>query len=110
MAVARQGETGVIGYNPPYRAPEKWRYPTRKGADFRSRWYSNRSWKDRMVKVLNGAKLNDWQLIDWKDVNQDVQNLRQRIFVASKNRGVLLERECYESRTLRSEGRLATAR
>jgi RNA-directed DNA polymerase len=33
---------------------------------------------------MNGAKLQDWQLVDWKTVNEDVRNLRQQIFVASK--------------------------
>jgi RNA-directed DNA polymerase len=37
-----------------------------------------------MVKVMHGAKLQDWQLIDWQAVHEDVSNLRQRIFVASK--------------------------
>jgi hypothetical protein len=35
-----------------------------------------------MVKVMHGAKLQDWQLIDWQAVHEDVSNLRQRIFVA----------------------------
>lgn len=34
---------------------------------------------------MSGTKLQDWQLIDWQYVNNDVQNLRQRIFVASRN-------------------------
>ena len=33
---------------------------------------------------MSGAELQDWQLIDWRYVNQDVDNLRQRIFVASR--------------------------
>ena len=38
-----------------------------------------------MVKVMNnGTKLNDWQDVDWKFVKADIVNLRQRIFVASK--------------------------
>lgn len=52
----------------------------------------------------------------WTSVDQDVRNLRQRIFVASKEhdlkragnlqkfRAGLLERECCESSTLHSEG------
>ena len=34
---------------------------------------------------MSGAELKDWQLIDWKYVNQDVQNLRQQVFVASRD-------------------------
>ena len=34
---------------------------------------------------MNGAELKDWQEIDWFKVNEDVKNLRQRIFVASRN-------------------------
>jgi RNA-directed DNA polymerase len=33
---------------------------------------------------MNGAEISDWQLIDWKIVQAEVTNLRQRIFVASK--------------------------
>ena len=34
---------------------------------------------------MNGAKLKDWHTIDWKEVDKDVKNLRQRIFVASRD-------------------------
>jgi len=40
--------------------------------------------KFKKAKVMNGANLQDWQLVDWKTVNKDVRNLRQRIFAASK--------------------------
>lgn len=33
---------------------------------------------------MNGAKVSDWQLIDWQAVEADVTNIRQRIFVASR--------------------------
>ncbi len=37
------------------------------------------------VKAMSGAELKDWQLIDWKYVNNAVQNLRQQVFVASRD-------------------------
>lgn len=59
---------------------------------------------------MSETKLQDWQLIDWKYVEGDVRNLRQQIFVASHECAELLERECYESSSLRSEGRLSLVR
>jgi len=82
---ARQGEITRV-YNLPYRAHQMMEYPIRKGADFLSRWFTNKSCKERLVKVMNGAKLHDWQRIDCKTVNPDVQHLRQRIFVAKMRR------------------------
>jgi RNA-directed DNA polymerase len=37
------------------------------------------------VKVHNGTIINDWHRIDWQAVNDDVSELRQKIFAASKS-------------------------